>query len=77
MLLRVLARGGMTASAKAPSAFEPGIGRTYEIFPDIMRHHELREGGGAVLAAVARTRGMLSLAARKPKCYSACSPEAA
>jgi hypothetical protein len=62
-------------SAKAPSASEPGIGRTYEIFSDIMRHHELRESGGAVLAAVASTRKRVSLAAREPKCYSECSPE--
>jgi hypothetical protein len=36
-------------------AFEPEIGRRYEIFPDILRHHELGEGGGAVLADVPST----------------------
>jgi plasmid stabilization system protein ParE len=52
-------------SAKVPSASEPGIGRTYEFFPDIMRHHELGKGGGAVLAAAASPRGRLSLVARE------------
>jgi hypothetical protein len=59
------------------SASKPGIPRTYEVFPDIMRRHELGEGGGAVLAAVASKRTRLSLAARNLKCHSACSPEVA
>jgi hypothetical protein len=63
--------------AKAPSASEPVIARTYEVFLQIMRLHELGKGGMGVLAAETSTRRRPSIAARKTSCEAAGSPKVA